>query len=332
MEKRFQVFVSSTYADLKEERRRVIQTLLEMDCIPTGMELFPAVDEEQWDFIKRIINDCDYYIVIIGGRYGSTTAEGISYTEKEYDYVIERGIKVLGFLHENPDDISVGKSDIDPVIRERLTKFRDKVAGNRLVKFWNRAEDLPGLVALSLQKTMKMYPSVGWVRADRASSEDLLNEINDIRKEYQKLKESNDILIGENKVEITGIASIDDSVVVTGTYTHPGFRDSRTWGLNIKWEDIFGIIAPYLLKYPTDEYVKTVYDRELSNLAGIHGRFVEINDHDFHTIKIQLLAHKLINVAYTKTVTGGMGLFWSLTEKGNILMMQLRTIKTKGPA
>jgi Domain of unknown function (DUF4062) len=42
MEKRYQIFVSSTYEDLQEERREVMQSLLKMNCIPTGMELFPA--------------------------------------------------------------------------------------------------------------------------------------------------------------------------------------------------------------------------------------------------------------------------------------------------
>ena len=55
MDKRYQVFVSSTYRDLMEERTKVIQTLMKMDCIPAGMELFPAMDEEQMKFIKRII-------------------------------------------------------------------------------------------------------------------------------------------------------------------------------------------------------------------------------------------------------------------------------------
>jgi hypothetical protein len=67
MDKRYQVFVSSTYADLLIERQKVTQVLMEMDCIPAGMELFPAADEEQWEFIKKIISDCDYYILIIGG-------------------------------------------------------------------------------------------------------------------------------------------------------------------------------------------------------------------------------------------------------------------------
>ena len=99
MNKRYQVFVSSTYADLQQERRKVIQTLMEMDCIPAGMELFPAADDEQWEFIKRVIDDCDYYVLIIGGRYGSLTSEGISYTEKEHNYAMSIGLKVLTILY-----------------------------------------------------------------------------------------------------------------------------------------------------------------------------------------------------------------------------------------
>src|SRR5689334_6333745 len=140
MDKRYQVFVSSTYSDLKEERQRVMQALMEMDCIPAGMELFPAADDEQWEFIKRIIDDCDYYILIIGGRYGSLTKEGISYTEKEYEYAKELGLKILAFIHEKPGEIALGKSDVDPDLRARLLKFRDEVSTGRLVKFWSVAK------------------------------------------------------------------------------------------------------------------------------------------------------------------------------------------------
>ena len=83
---RHQVFVSSTFTDLREERAEVIQAIWELDCIPTGMEAFVASNESQWDVIKRVIDECDYYVLIIGGRYGSVTEEGISYTEKEYRY------------------------------------------------------------------------------------------------------------------------------------------------------------------------------------------------------------------------------------------------------
>jgi chaperonin GroEL len=173
MDKRYQVFVSSTYADLVEERRHVIQTLLRMDCIPAGMELFPAMDEEQFHFIRRVIDDCDYYILIIGGRYGSVTAEGVSFTEKEYDYAVQRGLRVLAYVHSAPDNIPVAKSDIAPELRSRLTSFREKVKSGRLVSLWTDAKELPGLVAVGLTKTIKAYPAVGWVRASQLVSAEL---------------------------------------------------------------------------------------------------------------------------------------------------------------
>ncbi len=87
MEKRYQVFVSSTFRDLELERQEVMHALLELDCMPSGMELFPAANETQWNLIKKVIDDCDYYVLILGGRYGSIGPEGISYTEMEYRYV-----------------------------------------------------------------------------------------------------------------------------------------------------------------------------------------------------------------------------------------------------
>ena len=66
---------------MEEERREVMQALLELDCIPASMELFPASSEDQWSLIKKVIDDCDYYLLIIAGRYGSTNDRGISYTQ-----------------------------------------------------------------------------------------------------------------------------------------------------------------------------------------------------------------------------------------------------------
>jgi hypothetical protein len=57
--------------------------------MPIGMELFGSADEETWEVIKREIAECDYYVVILADRYGSTAPDGQSYTEKEYDYARE---------------------------------------------------------------------------------------------------------------------------------------------------------------------------------------------------------------------------------------------------
>ena len=90
MEKVYQVFVSSTYSDLANERRRISETLAKAGYVPAGMELFPATDQQQLEFIKRIIDRCDYYVVIVGGPYGSLADDNVSFTEKEYEYALSK--------------------------------------------------------------------------------------------------------------------------------------------------------------------------------------------------------------------------------------------------
>lgn len=334
MEKRYQIFVSSTYADLKDERRNVIQTLMEMDCIPAGMELFPAADEDQWAFIKKIIDDCDYYLLIIGGRYGSTTAEGISFTEKEYDYAVERGLKVIALIHENPDEIPSDKVESDPEARERLKAFRDKVAKGRMVKQWKTADQIPGFVALSLQKTMTTYPAVGWVRANRVSDESLLLELNEVRKENARLTQVlAEIQTSSQVSEIKDLAGLDEKVTLNGhcSYYRQSERGTRSWSVDISWRDLFLILAPYLINFPTDDSVKQFLCNQLFRLSkakdstGITGK--SLDEQDFYTVRIQLTAQGLVNVKYTKTTTGGMAVFWSSTPQGNNLMYQMRTVK-----
>jgi hypothetical protein len=104
-ERRYQVFVSSTFVDLQEERQKVLQAILELKAFPAGMELFPSADDDQWDFIKREIDSSDYYVVIIAGKYGSLANDGLSYTEKEYDYAVEIKKPVMAFLSENLDEL-----------------------------------------------------------------------------------------------------------------------------------------------------------------------------------------------------------------------------------
>ena len=58
--------------------------------------------------IKQVIDLCDYYVLIIGARYGSLNeTTGLSYTEMEYDYAVSKNIPVLVFL----DDSIVGSDE-----------------------------------------------------------------------------------------------------------------------------------------------------------------------------------------------------------------------------
>lgn len=193
MDKKYQIFISSTYEDLKEERDQAIKAILEMGHIPVGMEMFSAGDEEQWQLIARQIEETDYYIVILGHRYGSETKKGISYTEKEYDYAKSLAIPTLGFIIDNKASWPSDRIDKSDIKKRKIDKFKDKVK-SKMVQFWNSKEDLHGKISISLIKVMNTNPRIGWTRTSDAVSASVTQELIRLSSENSKLREENDKL------------------------------------------------------------------------------------------------------------------------------------------
>lgn len=124
MKKKFSIFISSTYEDLKEERQALMGVALENNFIPVGMEQFHAAPASQWDVITKMIDECDFYLLVIGGRYGSIDEDAdISYTEKEYNYAKSKGLPVLVLIKE-PSAITAKEQDIGDEKYDKYTKMR----------------------------------------------------------------------------------------------------------------------------------------------------------------------------------------------------------------
>ena len=330
MDKRYQVFVSSTFVDLEEERQKVLQTLMEMDCIPAGMELFPAADEEQWEFIQKVIDDCDYYLLIIGGKYGSVADDGLSYTEKEFDYAVNKGIKVIALIHEQPDSLPRDKTEVDQAKYKKLQAFIAKVSTKRLVRFWTESQQLPGEVALSLTKTIKMYPATGWVRANSTASPELLSDINELRKQNEILKKQQVQLSPEAAIiDKEELEAFDCELTINGSYKkyardHMSVTQNIKWSKTITWDVLFSLISPFLVANPQEVEVSSYLTKELSGEDLTHRDLSDlvVNGQDLYTIRIQLLALNLITVK-----SNASGIVWSLTDSGTKMMIQSRTIK-----
>ena len=142
-----------------------MKALLELDCIPCGREYFPAADETQWSFIQRLIDGCDYYVLIIGGLYGSLAPDGLSYTQKEYEYAASKGIPTLAFTHHNVQKLPRNHRETDAKKKRKLEQFVELVKGH-LCKEWKNSDQLAGVVTRSLNRLIRTLPRAGWVRAN----------------------------------------------------------------------------------------------------------------------------------------------------------------------
>lgn len=196
MEKKYQIFISSTYEDLKEERKTVQDTILSMYHFPIGMEMFSAADKGQWEIIKETIESSDYYILIIANRYGTIIEngedKGISYTEKEYRYAKSKNIPILVFIIDNsvPRLASQHELSIDSQIK--LDEFIREVKEGRMVNWWHTKDELALKVINSLNKEIRNSERPGWIRPKIQLNEEELEEMKckiiELQKENADLK------------------------------------------------------------------------------------------------------------------------------------------------
>jgi hypothetical protein len=334
MEKRYQVFVSSTFADPQEERQAVMQALLSLDHFPAGMELFPASDDDAWTLIQGVIDDSDCYVLVVGGRYGSTNDAGVSYTEMEFDYALKTGKPILAFVNDAPELIPAGKTDQSDKLRDRLLAFKKRVEAAKHVKFWKNPDDLKAKVIQSVSAETRRNPQEGWVRSGRASDPVLTEQL---RKEIDRLKEE------LNSVRTTPPAGSDRYAGGNDEFSVEFVHSTGTWSSSttgradvaVTWDDIFYELGPIMLEEATEKQMKSRLDEELWRYGSgtVYEQLQKANlgrnlsNESFETIKVQLLALGLTKRSERKHVPSDTEKYWSLTPFGETTLMTLRAIE-----
>ncbi len=182
MNKKLQVFVSSTYTDLIEERQSAVEAILDAGHIPAGMELFKG-GKSQMKTIQKWIDNSDIYMLILGGRYGSIEDKSkLSYTQLEYEYAISKNMPVFAIVLEDSflfaKAIESGKKEIfESENIEKYNKFKEIVKTN-VVRFASNKSDIKTIIHSHLKDIMDdpEYDLIGWIKSNECI--DNLSKIN----------------------------------------------------------------------------------------------------------------------------------------------------------
>ena len=333
-EKKHQVFISSTFLDLKEERRKILDILLMADCIPAGMEAFVATDNEQFEVIKKVIDLCDYYVLIIGKRYGSINeATGISYTEMEYEYAKQQSIPVLVFAIDDSVDLPEDKIETDSNKIEKLKRFRAKALNNRLASMWKDSGDLAGKVAISIMQAKTEIARPGWQRAVDYDEASLRKQIMELTKTNQEITEK--LNKAEAKISDltshTDLAFEDCEYIIdyhyyekVGTFSSGKPKnEKRNSKVSLKLTTIFETISTEMLDVSIQESrIETLIHHLVDQSQTIYFD-------DEQIIKKILNQLKELNLLHSKWNEQAKLLYWGLTTKGEKVRNDMTLIKNK---
>lgn len=210
--RKLQIFLSSTYEDLIDERLAAMEAILAAGHIPAAMEQFAPGDETAWEKIRTWIDESDAFILILGGRYGSLEpTSGKSYAQLEYEYAVDKRkpffALVVSDAHHEQRIKEFGLKKVDE--RENAERYKafKNVVTSRLCGFWNDKKDIKAAIFQKLPEWAQKSDLVGWVRGDEAANPEAMNELARLSHENRELRlqMSSDYFDGLTFDQLSGI-------------------------------------------------------------------------------------------------------------------------------
>ena len=193
VKKKLQIFVSSTYTDLIEERQASVEAILRAGHIPAGMELFAAGSQSQMDTIHQWIDESDVFMLILGGRYGSLEPKsGKSYTQLEYEYAVKTKKPYFAVvLTDAGIDRKVrnsGRSVLESENQKLLREFRSVVV-SKMCRMVEDARDIKLAIHETLMSLIRERDFSGWVPGSGLSNyEFMLRRVAELERENAELR------------------------------------------------------------------------------------------------------------------------------------------------
>lgn len=343
-DRRYQIFLSSTYEDLRQERQAATSSILSLGHIAAGMELFPATDLSQLDLIKKVIDESDYYVVIIGAKYGSVEKQSnLSYTEIEYNYAIEKNIPILGFVVKDVGQVPQNKSEQNFDSIEKLKSFRKKVL-SKTCQMFESPDDLKSKVMSSLVTEMRINPQTGWVKADQARSESDIERERILSEELISQKETiedlkrklRDTSLPIKELNHNQIAQGEDEYSITVTFQN-NHKRLISHKVLLSWDEIYAVIGAqmfgYIMRRPENRYGEiSHYSFQPALIERIRLELIEecgqrklsLMQHEVDAILIQFKQLGYIEMNENKQENGEVFRGYSLTENGEVHLTKLK--------
>lgn len=169
--KMYCAFISSVYESLKDERSEVIDCLLDFRVFPICMEHFTVSVDRNFGDIKRFIDESDIFILLLGKKYGSTDENGVSWTEREFDYAVERRKNIVAIIC---DELGKEMNYTEEQLEKRVSEgsadsdLPKQVRFARKIGFTRTVSDKLSISTIITQYLRQVDYStcVGWLRAD----------------------------------------------------------------------------------------------------------------------------------------------------------------------
>lgn len=290
------VYISADPSDAPSALYTLNRVVLQLGGIPVHSYFSEDAGEYDWPLIRKTIDECDYFIFLVGDTYGQLSPSGESYIHREAVYAKGKQKGIFAFL-KNAELKSLNAQEL-----QRLKSLhRLMMAGT--FKYWNQSEDLLLLARQVLRGHLKpslssrVEQSKAPHRTDKKTQEAITDTLFDM--DGYPMRFSGKVFAHGN------CHSIDCNVVLTWDKTFLNLGSMMT--APVTEERMRGVVDDYVAEQYRDQFMDTVVDAHA--LADVRS-----NELEFQRLKAFLKGAGVIeNVAAEQS---GIRNYWQLTQQG----------------
>ena len=295
LDKRYQVFISTSGAEMQPERVILAQTLVGMGFFSWGLEQRTPLSTA---FARRQIDDCDYVLLLLGSQYGEQSVSGVGYMHLEYIYAVTKQKPIIVFMHEDPDARDPALHDEKPELLEKFKEFRkllqqevDQVFSYRTLR------DLELAVRFNMSQMLERYPTSGCVRPQNTQA--LHDEIERLKSKLRQLETD----VGQREADpFLSLSKVSMNESYRFEYRMHAYQDGNFRELKVErslsWAQLLGILGNTFIHPTPEEYFSKRMNEYLNETGLEDARRImprahavaraQINIRALHQIKMQM--------------------------------------------
>lgn len=324
LDKRYQVFITTSGKEMQPERMVVSQTLIGMGYFSCGLEQRTPLSTA---FARRQIDDCDYVLLLLGSQYGEQSVSGVSYLHLEYIYAVTKQKPIIVLMHENPESRDKSLHETKPELKERFKEFRAQLQKEaEQVITYKSLRELELAIRSYMPQMLERYPVVGWVRPQSIQS--LQDEIDRLKSQLSqaKMAQTNveaDPFLSLPRVTVHDIFSFDYRM---HAYQDGNFKE-LTPVREMTWLGLLTLLSKTFNQPSPEEYFSKTLNHYLNEtgLQDVQKQMprahavsrAQINVRALHTIKQQMRQNEwIIPVGRDDRQR----MLWKLTDKSMTIL------------
>lgn len=345
-DKRYQVFISATYTDLREERGILLQTLPTLGCLPATVEAHTQNLSTMVN-IRRRIDECDYFILLLGSRYGSLMPSGVSYTHMEYVYAATKQKPILVLMHEAPENRPEVLQEDKADGKLKFGDFRKVLQRERdLIVYWRDAKDLANALHNAVPALIKRYPTSGWSRdkgaisgqtvASYSSNTQLEKECEALKKRIKELEAEKEKWLASSINNPETLAKGEDLFDIQyKCKAYAGGNCQDIFGkTRLSWNELLVSFGSNLLQAQTEEFMTAKLNERLQKnaLAEVQSEYpkthavvdVQITPAAFNAVKMQF---RVLGYIQRISRDNDVKQWWQMTAIGERTLASIMSVR-----